>query len=79
MGSEEMVTGTLFVMDDDSDGNGLIGIEIDDGEVFIEYGDLHEELRGLEGEMIAAKGSIWLDDSGDRWLDLRSFDVVDFD
>ena len=77
MGQEEVFVGTVFVTEEGSDGDSLIGIETERYEIFIEEGEHDEELRELEGEMISARGSLWIGDSGERWLDLRSFDVVD--
>ena len=77
MGQEEVFVGTVFVTEEDSEGDSLVGIETERYEIFIEEGEHDEELRELEGEMISAKGSMWIEDSGERWLELRSFDVVD--
>jgi hypothetical protein len=74
MGQEEVFVGTVFVTEEDSDGDSLVGIETERYEIFIEEGKHDEELRELEGETISAKGSMWIEDSGERWLDLRSFD-----
>jgi hypothetical protein len=77
MGQEEVFVGTLFVTEEDSNGDSLVGIETERYEIFIEGGEHDEELLELEGETISAKGSMWIEDSGERWLDLRSFDIVD--
>jgi hypothetical protein len=77
MGREEIFVGTVFVTEEDSDGDCLIGIEADGSDIFIEEGEHSEELRELEGDTISANGVVWVDGSGDRWLDLKSFDVVD--
>jgi hypothetical protein len=77
MGREEIFVGTVFVTGKDSDGECLIGIEANGRDIFIEEGAHLEELRELEGDTISARGLVWIDDSGDRWLELRSFDIVD--
>jgi hypothetical protein len=66
MGREEVFVGTVFVMEEDSDRESLVGIAIDGYEIFVEEGEHDEELREFEGETISAKGSMWIEDSGER-------------
>ncbi len=72
----ENVIGTVFIVEEDSDADAVIGIETDDYDLFIEDGDHYEELRDLVGETISAEGSISVEKSGERWLELESFDVL---
>jgi hypothetical protein len=72
----ENVIGTVFIVEESSDADAVIGIETDDYDLFIEEGEHYEELRELVGETILAEGSISMEKSGERWLDLQSFDVL---
>jgi hypothetical protein len=72
----ENVIGTVFILEESSNADAVIGIETDDYDLFIEEGDHYEELRELVGETILAEGSISMEKSGERWLDLQSFDVL---
>ena len=72
----ENVIGTVFIVEEDSDADAVIGIETDDYDLFIEDGDHYGELRDLVGETIRAEGSISVEKSGERWLELESFDVL---
>lgn len=72
----EKVIGTVFILEESSDAEAVIGIETGDYDLFIEESDHYEELRELVGETILAEGSISTEKSGERWLDLQSFDVL---
>ena len=72
----EKVIGTVFILEESSDAEAVIGIETGDYDLFIEESDHYEELRELVGDTILAEGSISTEKSGERWLDLQSFDVL---
>jgi hypothetical protein len=76
--SEDIVeiVGTLFIADDDAVGERVLGIDTDEEEILFSEDDLEENLRELEGEVVTAKGTLWLDEDGNSWLDLISLDVA---
>jgi hypothetical protein len=47
MGQEEVFVGTVFVTEEDSEGDSLVGIETERYEIFIEEGEHDERVKPL--------------------------------
>ena len=71
------VVGTVFLIDEDPEEDPMVGIDTDDEEFWVAEGDYNEGLRDLEGEVIKATGTVWVDDSGNNWLHMVSYEIAD--
>ena len=71
------VVGTVFLLDEDPEEDPMVGIDTDDEEFLVAEGDYDEGLRDLEGEVIKATGTVWVDDSGNNWILLQSYEIAD--
>jgi len=71
------IVGTIFLLDEDPEEDPLVGIDTDDEEFLIAGGDYDEGLRDLEGEVIIATGSVWVDDAGNSWIRLTYYEISD--
>jgi hypothetical protein len=71
------VVGTVFLLDEDPDEDPMVGIDTDDEEYWVSEGDFDEILRDLEGEVIHATGTLFVDDEGHNWFHVLSYDLGD--
>ena len=71
------IVGTLFLVDEDPEEDPIVAIDTDDDEYWIASGDFDESLRDLEGEVINATGTVWVDDEGHNWLALLRYEIAD--
>lgn len=71
------VVGTVFLLDEDPEEDPMVGIDTDDEEYLLAESDFDDRLRDLEGEVIKATGTVFVDDSGNNWLHLLRYEIAD--